>query len=681
MYTIDVDTGGTFTDGFFTKDGDYWTVKVLTTPHDLTVCLAECIKEGSKQFGLSVEEMLVKADVVRYSTTVSVNTLITRTGSKIGLLISKGYKETLYAKDRKEKEPLYSLISQEMIQEIDEEIDSQGNIIKPLNKAEVIEKVQYLIDMGVRSIAVSMKNSYINPAHEKEVKAIIKSQYPEHYLGRVRVFLASEISDQPGDFPRTNAVVINGYIHDSLVNYLYKAEEDLRNNFYRYPLMVAHSHGGVRRVAKTRAIDTYSSGPVLGLIGAKSLALLYDYRNVLTVDIGGTSLDIGYIYNGEYNYSFQPKIIDLPVSIPMITTYSAPIASNSIARLNAGKNLHIGPQSAGSKPGPACFDFGGLEPTVTDADVVLGYIDPDYFLDGRIKLNKAKAVSAIKSRIATPLGIFEEEAAFMIREEAGRKIRKEIIAYLKSQGTEPDDLKNFAFVVYGGGGPTHCCDFVKELPFGLSIMSPYASVFSAFGSSATDLLHNYSKFLKVTLYDGKAYFSDYDWFNGIVNQLLESAKKDIRGEGFLPDEALYFLEITGGEKLEGIKIKTDKLFLKSEGDVKELCTMLSANSVGKDEIEISNISVIALVKMPHMEFKAKSLTGSDPGKALKGYREVFWSLNTGYKKTPIYQRELLESGNIIVGPAIVEAKDTTYVVPENMSLEIDKYTNAIIKEV
>ena len=231
MFTIDIDTGGTFTDGFFTKEGEFETAKVLTTPHDLTVCLADCIKEGARLFGISAREMLANTDVVRYSTTIGVNALITRTGSKIGLIVSKGYKDSLYATDRAQGEAVFTLISKDLIAEVDEVIDDKGNIGKPLDKNDVLAKMQHLIDMGARAIAVALRNSHANPAHEKLLKTIVKEQYPNYYLGSVRVFLASEISDQPGDSYRTNTVVVNGYIHDSLVKYLYKAEDELRANF------------------------------------------------------------------------------------------------------------------------------------------------------------------------------------------------------------------------------------------------------------------------------------------------------------------------------------------------------------------------------------------------------------------------------------------------------------------
>jgi N-methylhydantoinase A len=681
MFTIDIDTGGTFTDGFFTRDGEIKTVKVLTTPHDLTVCLLNCIKEGAEQFGVSLKEILLNSDIIRYSSTTGVNTLITRTGSKIGLIVSKGYKESLYSNESKKVEPIYSLISQDLILEVEEAIDHQGKIINPLKGDEVLSRMQYLIDMGARAITVSLKNSHLNPTHEKQVKQIIKEQYPNYYLGSVRVFLASEISDQPGDFCRTNAVVINGYVHDSLVKYLYKAEDDLRENLCPHPLMVAHSHGGVARVAKTRAIDTYASGPALGVIGAGNIAAMYGLRNVLTVDIGGTSLDLGFIRNGVYSYDLIPSIAGLPVTVPMITTYSAALAGGSIASLDTSRNLQIGPKSAGARPGPACFDLGGIEPTVTDADVALGFIDPNYFLGGRIRLNRGKAISAIKTRIADPLKMSVEEAASLIREETGIRTQKEIFRFLEGQGVGAKDLSDFAVVVYGGAGPTHFCDFAKGLSFGHSLASPYAAVFSAFGSSTTDLVHTYSKYVRIDLLSKAKYLTDYKELNQVIGSLLEIAKNDVWGEGFPPEKALFFLEMVGDRELAGVRIKTDKLSFHSEKDVKELCSQFAKEGgEERDKVSISTLVLNALVPMPHLKMKASKLSKEDTSKSLKGHREVFWSRQVGYQETPIYERALLLPGNVVMGPAIVEAKDTTYIIPVNQSFKVDKYLNGRIEE-
>ncbi len=680
-FMIGVDTGGTFTDGFFTRNGDLRTVKVLTTPHDLTVCLADCIREGARQFGISVQDMLADTDIVRYSTTVSVNTIIQRMGAKIGLLVSQGFKDSLYSVNPAAVEPVFSFIARDMIAEVIEEIDNKGKIVKPVNTDDLTVKMQNLIDLGARAIVVSLDNSHVNPAHEEQVRAIIKEQSPSFFLGSIRVLLASDISDQPDAFSRTNAAVINGYIHDAMVRYLYRSEDDLRANLYTRPLMVGHSHGGTARVAKTRAIDTYSSGPVLGVFGAELVGKAHGFTEVVAVDVGGTSLDIGIIRGGSHNYTLTPIISDLPVSVPMIVTRSVGTGGCSIVKLNNSGGVQVGPRSAGASPGPACFNRGGMEPTVTDADVILGFINPDNFLGGKVKLNKDKAIAAIKRRIADPMKITVEEAAYLIKETTEKNIQKELLQFLKEKGIEKDKLSDFALVAYGGGGPTRYAGFTSGLKFGRILTSPYASTFCAFGFSTTDLLHRYSKYLPLTLFDGVNYMKDYKKLNEAVAQLMSMARRDIEGEGFSADNAGYYLELIGDGDLAAYNVRSEKTQLSSEEDVKQLCAQFGTpGRQGPAKVAISTIILNAAVPMPHYELTSSPLAGEDPGGTLREERDVFWSPEVGYRKTPIYDRELLVPGNKVIGPAVVEAKDTTYVIPANKSYYIGEYSHGVLEE-
>ena len=680
-FMIGVDTGGTFTDGFFTRNGDLRTVKVLTTPHDLTVCLADCIREGARQFGISVQDMLADTDIVRYSTTVSVNTIIQRMGAKIGLLVSQGFKDSLYSVNPAAVEPVFSFIARDMIAEVIEEIDNKGKIVKPVDTDDLTVKMQNLIDLGARAIVVSLDNSHVNPAHEEQVRAIIKEQSPSFFLGSIRVLLASDISDQPDAFSRTNAAVINGYIHDAMVRYLYRSEDDLRANLYTRPLMVGHSHGGTARVAKTRAIDTYSSGPVLGVFGAALVGKAHGFTEVVAVDVGGTSLDIGIIRGGSHNYTLTPVISDLPVSVPMIVTHSVGIGGCSIVKPDNSGGVQVGPRSAGASPGPACFNRGGMEPTVTDADVILGFIDPDNFLGGKVKLNKDKAIAAIKRRIADPMKITVEEAAYLIKETTEKNIQKELLQFLKEKGIEKDKLSDFALVAYGGGGPTRYAGFTSGLKFGRILTSPYASTFCAFGFSTTDLLHRYSKYLPLTLFDGVNYMKDYKKLNEAVAQLMSMARRDIEGEGFSADNAGYYLELIGDGDLAAYNVRSEKTQLSSEEDVKQLCAQFGTpGRQGPARVTISTIILNAAVPMPHYELTSSPLAGEDPGGTLREERDVFWSPEVGYRKTPIYDRELLVPGNKVIGPAVVEAKDTTYVIPANKSYYIGEYSHGVLEE-
>ena len=682
MFTIDIDTGGTFTDGFFTRDGEIKTVKVLTTPHDLTVCLADCVREGARQFGVSVPDMLADTDIVRYSTTVSVNTIIQRTGVKIGLLVSQGFRDSLYSSNARDIEPIYSFIAKDMIAEVAEEIDEQGRIIKPLDIDDVIEKMQYLTDMGARAIVVSLNNSNSNPVHEKQIRETIKEQSPSFFLGSVRVLLASDISDQPNAFYRTNAAVINGYIHDAMVRYLYRAEDDLRANLYKRPLMLGHSHGGVARVAKTRAIDTYSSGPVLGVFGAALVGKIHGFTEIVAVDVGGTSLDIGIIRGGTHNYTLTPVISDLPISVPMIVTYSVGLGGCSLVKLNNSGGVQVGPMSAGASPGPACFDRGGMEPTVTDADVTLGYISPDNFLGGRVKLNKDKAIASIKRRIADPLKVSVEEAAYLIKETTEKNIQRELLQFLKEKGVEPDRLADFVLVAYGGGGPTRYAGFLGNLKFGQVLTSPYASTFCAFGFSTTDLLHRYAKYERITLFDGVKYLADYKTFNRTVEHLIDAARRDIKGEGFSADDAVYYLELIGDEDLADYNVRSEKIQIRSEEDVKKICAQFGRpDKQGSAKVTVSTLILNALVTMPHYELSPSPFASEDPSSALREERDVFWSPEVGYHKTPIYERGALVPGNRVVGPAVVEAKDTTYVIPAHKSYDISEYSHGVLKEI
>jgi N-methylhydantoinase A len=681
-FMIGVDTGGTFTDGFFTRNGDLRTVKVLTTPHDLTVCLVDCIKEGAQQFGVPVQEMLADTDVVRYSTTVSVNTIIQKTGAKIGLLVSQGFKDSLYSTDKNAIEPIFSFIAKDMIAEVIEEIDDKGKIVKPVDTEDLIVKMQNMTDMGARAIVVSLNNSHINPEHEKQIRAIIKEQSPSYFLGSIRVLLASDISDQPDAFYRTNAAVINGYIHDAMVRYLYRAEDDLKSDLYTRPLMVGHSHGGTARVAKTRAIDTYSSGPVLGVFGAQLVGQAHGFSEVIAVDVGGTSLDIGIIRGGSHNYTLTPVISDLPVSVPMIVTHSVGIGGCSIIKLDSSGGVQVGPRSAGASPGPACFNRGGMEPTVTDADVTLGFIDPNNFLGGKVLLDKEKAIAAVKRRIADPMKISVEEAACLIKETTEKNIQEELLQFLKEKEIETDKLSDFALVAYGGGGPTRYGGFVSGLKFGQILTSPYASTFCAFGFSTTDLLHRYSKYLPLTLFDGVNYLKDYKKFNETVAQLMDVARRDIEGEGFSSDNAGYYLELIGDNGLSEYNVKLDKTQISSVEELKKICAQFGRpDGQGSAKIAISTVILNATVPMPHYELKATPLAGEDPAGALRGERDVYWSREIGYRRTPIYNRELLVPGNRVIGPAVVEAKDTTYVIPANKFYYISEYSHGVLGEV
>jgi N-methylhydantoinase A len=687
-FTIDVDTGGTHTHGFIAGDGVAKTVTTPTTPHDLTVCLADCVKQAAEAFNVTLKELLLNTDIIRYSTTTATNAIIQKTGSKIGLIVTSGFEDSLYAPGGKVIEAVYELVRKDMITSLAEEIDDKGKIITPLKREEVIEKMQSLIDTGARTIVISLRNAGTSGAHERKARQIIKEEYPGFYLGSVRVFLSGDVSDQPGDYYRTTSALIDAYVHDILVKYLYKAEDDLRNNAYMHPLMICNSRGGAARVAMTKAIDTYNSGPVAGMCAARSLGQLYGFDNVVTTDIGGTSQDVGLIRDGAYTYEHLPRISDVTVNIPMIDVHSVGLAGGSIISLDGSGNIKVGPRSAGARPGPACFNLGGLEPAVTDANVVLGIIDPDYFLGGRMKLVRARSETAIQNHIARKLSVSVPEAAFRIRQATTAAMQQAIKTYLADKGVDPALLAGYVSIVFGGAGPTHCCGFNQGLNFAKTIVSPFASPFSAFGSSMADLLHVYSRYHKMELYDGKGYLDRYDNFNAMVAEMHRHALRDIKSEGYSIEDARFELELVMEDSAgQTCRVTTGKLELTSEADIKALCSEfleVRAKAAGGDykgSIWLLTTLLNAAVTMPHWRFQAVEPGSRDPRQALRGEREVYWTPEEGYRKTPIYDRDRLEPGNLVKGPAVIEARDTTYVIPADWVLSIDKYSNAVLEEV
>ena len=494
-YSIDIDTGGSFTDGFLTAGDKVEQIKVETTPHDLTVCFLNCITESANKLGISVAELLAETAIIRYSTTIGTNCLLQRSGPKLGLMVTEGYTETLYSQNNHENAvkastAMDTIILSNMRVGIKEEINELGEIHQSLDEEEVRQAVEFLLDSGARSIVMSLRNSAMNPKHEERAKDIIDSEYPRHYLGSVPVLTACAITAHTDNYVRTNTAILNAYVHRDMVRYLYRADDLLRQLGYRKPLLVTHSSGGAARVAKTTALNTYNSGPVAGLIGCSKIANeLYGIQNFVSEDVGGTSVDIGIGAGGKVVPEKEPTIEGFRIGLPMVTLETAAGGGGSIARVNPDSNsVQVGPDSAGALPGPVSYDLGGLEPTITDADLVLGYLDPDYFLGGRKVLVKDKAIAAINNLIAGALGVSVEEAAWRIVQSSEDDVAQQVKENLEQRGLLPDTLTLFAF---GGGGGARCCGYASRLGISRVIVFSFNAVASAFGASTMDILHTY----------------------------------------------------------------------------------------------------------------------------------------------------------------------------------------------
>ncbi|MGC1543331.1 MAG: hydantoinase/oxoprolinase family protein, partial [Candidatus Acidiferrales bacterium] len=512
MNSIDIDVGGTFTDLVLNYNGKSLIRKSPTTPYDLSVCFTRVLEEGAGALGLKIDELLPAIDMIRYSTTIAPNRLIEKKGPRLGLITTEGHEDviligrgaqwidgTRVAERRNlsvQRKP-DPLIPRDMIVGVKERVDSRGKIIRPLDENDVREKVRYLTSRGARGFVVALLWGFLNPANERRVKEIIRDEYKEFHIGYLPVVLAGQVVGKLGEYERTLAAILDAYLQRSMQIELSAMWDKLREKGYSKPLLMIQSSGGIAEVFRTAASRTFNSGPVSGLMGAHHVAKTLGYQNVVMTDMGGTSFDVGLVVKDSVrSYDFRPIIDRWMVGITMIKTLSIGAGGGSIAYINKllENRVQVGPRSAGSIPGPACFNLGGTEPTVTDADVVLGYLNPQFYFGGKMRLDKNRAIQSVREKIAKPLGIGVEEAAVIIRKIVNGNMASAIMKEVHLRGHSPED---FILFVGGGAGPTHAEGFKADIP--KAVTFAFSPVFCAFGSSTMDIMHVYEASKKLTL--------------------------------------------------------------------------------------------------------------------------------------------------------------------------------------
>jgi N-methylhydantoinase A/acetophenone carboxylase len=448
--------------------------------------------------------------------------------------------------------------------------------------------------------------------------------------------------------------------------------------------MMVHNTGGCADVFRTTASRTYNGGPVAGLVGAYKIAKALGYKNVVASDVGGTSFDIGLVVHSDVrNYDFNPVIDRWMVGMTMLQSLSIGAGGGSIAWLNRdlGNRLEVGPQSAGSDPGPACYGLGGEDPTVTDADLLLGYLNPDNFFSGRMKLDPELSREAIEKKIATPLGIEVMEAASLIRrivdEKMSSAIRKEVVL----RGYRPEDFVLFAF---GGGGPTHACGYGQDFP--QIVVFPYSAVFCAFGSSIMDVSHLYERSQRMMMIEpmtGRAVL-DRDSFNETVRSLVEDARSELRAEG-LPEGQVVFeleLDMLYGGLIHSKRTSTPGLQIESEEDVwrfykqfeTEFSEAFSPHVVNlPGGVYIDTFVLKASVPGQQLRMETHQLASEDASAARTGQREAYWPALGAFAEAAVFDEAVLRPGNVIQGPALIESPFTTIVITPDRQYRIDEH--------
>ena len=705
MNSIDIDVGGTFTDLVLNYDGRTVIRKVPTTPYDLSVCFSNVIDEGAQALGMRMETMLPQIDMIRYSTTIALNRLIERKGPRLGLITTEGHEDTTLIgrgaqwidgtrvqerrnlSNQRKPDPM---ISRELIVGVKERVDSLGRVIRPLDENDVREKVRYLVTKGARSFVVSLLWGFLNPVHEKRVKELIRSEFQEFHIGYMPVVLAGQVVGKLGEYERTMAAILDAYLQRSMQIELSTCWDRLRDRGYKRSLAMIQSSGGIAEVFKTTASHTFNSGPVSGLMGAHHVAKGLGFHNVVMADVGGTSFDVGLVVKDSVrSYDFRPVIDRWMVGITMIKTLSIGAGGGSIAWLNRLLNnrLEVGPKSAGSMPGPACFNRGGADPTVTDADVVLGYINPQFYFGGKLNLNKEKAAAAIRDRISRPLGMTVEEAAVTIRKIVDGNMSSAIMKEVHLRGYSPEE---FILFVAGGAGATHVEGFRSDIP--KAVIFPFSPVFCAYGSSTMDIMHVYELSKRLTLMEPRTgeLTTDYEAFNGAVERLIADAKRDLTGDGLDPASASFVLELDMlyGGQFHVKRALSPRLGIHRAADVTAICDAFEkefseafspfvVNPEGG--VFVDSFVLKAIVPTKKVALPRMAMEGSDPSAAFKGERAAYWPERKDFAPTMTYAFEKLRPGNVIDGPSVVEGEYTTLVVPPRLKFRMDEHGLGILE--
>ena len=557
-------------------------------------------------------------------------------------------------------------------------------MIIPLDEAQALEKIQHLIDRGVRGIVVVTLNSFVNPVHEARIGTLIREQYPECFLGHLPVYLSHEISPKAGEYRRSMTVIIDAYLRDLSESHLLRLDDDLRRRGYARPLFVAKNTGGLSSLSRTQALHLIGSSPAATVIGADHVGRLMNERNIVVSDMGGTSFDVGLVIEGrERVYETDPIIDRFRVQIPYVAHWSIGAGGGSIARVVNGA-LKVGPDSAGSNPGPAAYDRGGREPTVTDADLVLGYIDPNRFLGGKIRLRPDRAAEAIERQIATPLGIPVIEAAWEIKRLIDGVMGQEM--YRICSLTSGQDPREFVLFAMGGAGPAHACGYAEGADISRIATFPFSSVFGAFSTLTLDILQTYERTFNLTLFRGatQTHVVDrLDDFNAAVAELKAFARRDMIEEGFDLDaiDMVVDVNVSYGQQRKVLAVRVEDGVLRDEADVRRLCDRFNAQyaeTFGKgatfpqagivlNEIRLSAIAAVPKISPP------ESAASRDPETARTGSRRAYWGPAAGSMDTPVYHRDLLGANIVIAGPALCDAEDTVIVLPPGWRYRTDRF--------
>lgn len=699
------DVGGTFTDCFVvTEDGEFAQGKAPTTPGDIAEGFLNALTTARDRLGLTQDEFLSGLDVIGYGATTVLNALLTRTGGRPGMLVTRGFEDLLLMERGKQSwvtlpradriHPVTHrhrppLIPRHLVHGVTGRVNSLGAEVIPLREDDVRDGVRRLIAAGADSVIIVFLWSFLADDHERRAAAIAREVAAEQGAD-LPVFCSSDISPTLRELPRANATSIEAFAGPSTLAALTRLEQDLKTGGFRSDLQVMQSAGGLAPARHVRALDTAMSGPVGGLVGTRFIGELYGFDNLISTDVGGTSFDVGLISGGFIGVEREPVLAGLLLAVPMMEVHSIGAGGGTIARFDrlAGR-LVVGPESAGAVPGPVCYRKGGTEPTVTDADLVLGYLSPAGLLGGKVSLDEAAARDAIRVNVAEPLGLSVEEAAVGIREVIDTRMREAVVGLVSLRGTR---LEDYVLLGFGGAGPGHVCGYTEGLPLRAVLTFPYASTFSAFGAASADYEHHYHRAVNVVI-PPNAGDEELAAAGKRITQawerLEEQALQQLQMEGFDPSQVRlrHLAMVRYGKQLNDLVVTSPVPrcdTAPATGSLLRAFEALYAEVYAKGAqfpqagYEIFEVGLVASAAKVKPQLIRLPLTGEDPAAALTGVRDAYW--HGEWRPTPRYAWPALQPGNCVTGPAIIEDPSTTAMLPPGRTARVDEYRTAWIEE-
>lgn len=677
------DVGGTFTDlCVFDEETRTWsTFKSPTTPDDITIGVLETLRLASKYYNLPFKDFLAQCASFTHGSTIATNAIIEGKVAKTGLIYTKGFRDLLthgeitksgFEWDLDFPEPY---VPRYLTLPVTERINSEGGIETPIDEDEVRAVVRQLREYNVQVIPICLMWSIVNPVHEQRIAEIVHEEWPE-----VPTVLSSELNPIIREYRRTSSTVINASLLTIIEDYADRLGKRLRDAGYKKPVSMFTSSGGLVSTDELvkRPIYAVDSGPAMAPAAGRAIAEAErDVSNVITVDMGGTSFDVSVVTDGTIALSRECKIQDYYLGISKVDSRSIGAGGGSIAWVDPGGLLHVGPQSAGAVPGPACYMRGGKEPTVTDANVVLGYIDPDYFLGGRMKLDPQLSESVIQEKVATPLKLGVAEAAFTIWIAINHNMLTAMQDITVKRGIDP---REYLLVAGGGAAGMHLQYIAKQLGITGVLIPKFAGTLSAAGGMFCDAIGEFS-----SSYVTESSRFNYDAVNSVLARLEKQAEEFLKRQDISPENSQieFYVEARYSNQVWELDVPLKSNRITSEQELRQMVNdfhNVHERVLGIKEpeqyIECVNWKARAVGEITKPEMKEESYGGEDSSSAVKGKRMAYFK--GGFVETPIYDDKLVH-GNRIEGPAIIEAPTTTIVIFPRGKASVTKLGNYLVE--